>query len=316
VYKGLLLELFITFTYWFKSTWKPSLVFSRKKFAYHYNFGYKLTLSSVLNAVFNEIYSLIIARFANITLLGYYNRAKKYNNLPMKVITKTITKVTYPLLSKIKDDPDKISKVYQEILRSLFFLVTPIMASVAVVAKPLFTLVFTEKWLFAVPYFQILTLSSILLPVHSMNLNVFKVYGRTDLSLKLSIYKKGLVALAVIPFFLFGMNGLLIGIVVNSYISLFINSYYSEDMINYKLTDQLKDLFPTFCTTILSCGLGYMLLESIDESPLLIQVTLIPVLILSTYLLMNRLIGNKSYYEFLNFAQMFLNRFRESIKKR
>ena len=67
-----------------------------------------------------------------------------------------------------------------------------------VLATPLFRFLFTEKWLPAVPYFQILCLAGILYPLHSYNLNILNVKGRSDLFLKLEIIKKVLVVLTMI----------------------------------------------------------------------------------------------------------------------
>src|SRR5690606_23631184 len=48
---------------WVRTRWFPSFVFDVKKLKYHFNFGYKLTLSGLLNTVFNNIYNLVIGKY-------------------------------------------------------------------------------------------------------------------------------------------------------------------------------------------------------------------------------------------------------------
>ena len=113
--------------------------------------------------------------------LGYYERAKTFNTYPSSVLTNVIGKVTYPMLAKIQEDKKRVAKIYRDILQLTFFIIAPIMLGTAAVAKPLFLLILGEAWLPAVPFFQILSIAFMLYPIHAFNINVLKVYGRSDL---------------------------------------------------------------------------------------------------------------------------------------
>ena len=114
----------------------------------------------------------------------------------------------------------------------------------AVLAEPLFRFLFTEKWLPAVPYFQILCLNGILYPIHSYNLQILTVKGRSDLFLKLEVIKKIITLLALVVSFQFGIFGLLYGSVITSIICFFINTHYSGKFLHYSSWEQMKDLLP------------------------------------------------------------------------
>jgi O-antigen/teichoic acid export membrane protein len=115
----------------------------------------------------------------------------------------------------------------------------------AALAEPLFRFLFTEKWLPAVPYFQILCWSGILYPIHAYNLNILKVKGRSDLFLKLEIIKKTMIVVIIGFSISFGIYGLLYGGIIVSVLAFFINTYYSGKFINYTSWHQIKDIFPT-----------------------------------------------------------------------
>src|SRR5690606_15487123 len=123
-----------------------------------------------------------------------------------------------------------------------------------VMAEPLFRFLFTEKWLPAVPYFQVLCLVGILYPVHSYNLNVLKVKGRSDLFLKLEVIKKillvGIIAVSV----RYGIMGLIWGQLVGSIMAFFINTYYTGKFIHYTSLQQAWDLFPILLLAFFSAA--------------------------------------------------------------
>jgi O-antigen/teichoic acid export membrane protein len=76
-------------------------------------------------------------------------------------------------------------------------------------AKPLFLILFGDIWLPAVPFFQVLCFTGILYPIHSYNLNILNVFGRSDLFLRLEIIKKFQVLVLIGVAFQFGVLGLI-----------------------------------------------------------------------------------------------------------
>lgn len=231
---------------WFFSHWKPTLCFSKEKMKYHYGFGYKLMLSGLLYTFFENIYNIVIGKFYSVQSLGHFERARTFNNYPISIITSVIGNVTYPLLAKIQDEPDKISKVYKQLIQVSFAISAPLMLGAAAIAKPLFELVLGKEWIPAIFYFQIICLGSMLLPIHSFNLNILKVYGKTNLLLKLEVYKKITIVLGILISMPFGLIGLIWSSVFVSFIYLIINTHYSKDLINYKTKDQVLDMIPIF----------------------------------------------------------------------
>ncbi|TVZ26049.1 O-antigen/teichoic acid export membrane protein [Gillisia sp. Hel_I_86] len=259
---------------WIFSTWKPTLYFSKEKMKYHYGFGYKLMLSGLLNTVFDNIYNIVIGRYYTVQSVGYFERARTFNLYPVSTLTSIISRVTYPLLAKIQDEKERISKVYKQLLQFSFFITAPLMLGAAAIAAPLFELVLGEQWMPAVTFFQILCLSSIFIPIHSFNLNVLKVFGRSDLFLRLEIYKKLTVVIAIAISLPFGVIGLVWSSVATSFIALLINTYYSQDLINYKTGRQLLDMLPTFLIAGLVAVLMFVLVYKLKSYSLWLQIIL------------------------------------------
>lgn len=246
VYYYLLQQIVSTIQYWFYSKWRPVFLFDKEKFNYHFNFGYKLSLSSLLDSFFTNLYTVVIGKYFLPLTLGYYNQADNLKQIPVANISSALTQVVFPLLSKLSHDNVKLKEVYRMIMKLIIFVLSPILLLSIIIATPLFRFVLTEKWLPSVPYFQVLAIAGILYPIHVYNLNILKVKGRTDLILKLQLIKKVLFVLVLIISVSFGMMGIVWGQVIYSVLALFINSYYTEKLLDYKISSQILDLLPAF----------------------------------------------------------------------
>lgn len=124
------------------------------------------------------------------------------------------------------------------------------MLGLAAVAKPLILILIGEKWLPAVYFLQIICFSGMLFPLHAINLNILQVKGRSDLFLKLEIIKKIIAMGPIVVGIFYGIEYMLWGDVLTSFIAYFLNSYYSAGLINYSTREQIKDILPTFLTSL------------------------------------------------------------------
>jgi O-antigen/teichoic acid export membrane protein len=244
-----------TIQLWFWAKWTPIWAFSKVKFKQHFNFGFKLMLSSLLDIAFSNAYAIIIGKFFAPAQVGYFSRADTLQQLPVQNISTVLGSVTFPLFAKIQDDDIRLRMVYKKIMQMVVFIVSPTVIIMAFLAEPLFRFLFTEKWLPAVPYFQILCVNGILFPIHQYNLTILKVKGYSNLFLKLEIIKKVIIVIIVTISFQFGIFGLLYGSVVASILLFFINTHYSGKFLNYTAWAQIKDLLPIIFTALIA-GVG------------------------------------------------------------
>jgi O-antigen/teichoic acid export membrane protein len=229
---------------WFQVKWRPSFILDWNRLKCHFNFGYKLTLSGIIDTLYSNIYYIIIGKYFSIAQLGFYIRAQSLRQLPVSNISSALNQVTYPLFSSIQNDNVRLKNVYKRLMQQVLYWIAPILVIAGVLGEPLFRFLMTEKWLPAVPYFQILCLGGIMYPLHAYNLNILNVKGRSDLFLKLEIVKKALITIGFLIAIPFGIYGLLWMQFVLTILAFFINTYFSGIMINYSMLEQVKDVLP------------------------------------------------------------------------
>ncbi|MEP0133072.1 MAG: lipopolysaccharide biosynthesis protein [Eudoraea sp.] len=292
-------QIILSLLLWITGSWKPGLNFSKEKLIYHYNFGYKLMLSGLLGVVFANSYNIIIGKFFPVQTLGYYERAKRFTQYPSQTITEIVGKVTYPMLAQLQDDTPKLSIIFRSLLRIAFFVIAPLMLGLAAIAEPLFDLILGSEWLAAVPYFQILSLAAMLFPIHAFNVNVLKVYGRSDLFLKLEVFKKSFLAIGIIIGLQFGVIGLVWSSVVVSLISLLINTYYSSKLIHYTTKRQLLDMLPILLLAILTFLLMYYSVYLFIDYSNIVQIAFASLIGITFYLLINSFFKASPLYNLL-----------------
>lgn len=267
-------ELVKSVLLWLFSNWKPRFIFSKTKFKFHFKFGYKLVLSGLLDTVFKNIYNVLIGKYFSAQTLGFYERSKQFSEYPSATLTGVISKVTYPMLSQIQDDPIRLENIYRKLIRVSFFIIAPLMLGAAAIAKPLFLLALGNEWLPAVLFFQILTLAMMLYPIHAFNLNILQVFGRSELFLKLEIIKKCIITISVIIAFQFGVVGLVWSSVFTSFAALGVNMFYSSKLINYPIPKQVKDLSITFIIAIFTALLMFVMTLLLSNTLYIVQIIL------------------------------------------
>jgi len=234
-----------SFLLWSWNKWRPILVFSRKSFNEMFSFGSKLLISCLIDTIYNNIYYLIIGKYFSAQELGYYTRADHFRNLPSKNIQSIISRVSYPVLSEIQDEPFKLKEGYKKLIKSTMFITFILMAGMAAVSEPMVIALVGEKWRPSVIYLQLLCFVGALYPLHALNLNMLNVQGRSDLFLKLEIIKKFLAVPTIIIGIVWGIKVMILGMWFNSVFAYFLNSYYSGKLINYPVNEQLTDIMPS-----------------------------------------------------------------------
>ena len=257
VFQALSSNILRTILLWSYVKWKPQWLFSWKSFREMFSFGSKMLASGLLDTTYNNLYTIVIGKCFNSAALGVYSRADGLAQFPSSNITGVLQNVTFPVLSSIQNDEERLSIGYKKLLRLSAFIIFPLMVGLAAVADPFIRLVLTDKWEGTIYYLQILCFSLMWYPIHAINLNLLMAKGRSDYFLKLEVIKKiqGVIILCItVPL---GLVAMCYGRIVSSLISLVWNTYYTKKIIGYGYTQQMKDLMHILLHTLVMGAITY-----------------------------------------------------------
>lgn len=229
---------------WSVTKWYPKLIFSKKSFKNLFDFGSKITASSLLHSLYCEMTGIVIGKFYTPAALGNYSRGITLAGMPMGIVTGISGKVTFPIFSKIQNDNERLINAYRNYVSLVMLLSCFGVILLAALAKPVILLLLSEKWSGAIIFLQIYAFAVIFDPIAQLNLNLLQIKGRADLFFKLEIIKKGIaigVLFAAIPF---GVLAICFSKIVYGQISLVINTYYTGKFFGLGYWSQMKDFTP------------------------------------------------------------------------
>ena len=284
---------FNTITLWFMAKWRPKWMFSFKRLKAIYDYGWKILAVGLVDTLFSQIRSLVIAKQYSRSDLAFYNRGVNFPHFGMKLIEPTISGVLFPALSNCNDDQKLMKSITQRVIKTSTFIICGIMCFLFAIAKPLVLVLLTEKWLPCVVFLQIGCFAYLLRPLQVINTSVIRASGRSALLLKLDLLKKGIGLVLLFIAMPFGVEAIAWSYVGFNVISTLINIWPNKDILNYGFMEQLRDL-------------GENLIVGLIMGALVLSVTMMPVgyfpmLVIQcivgiiSYVLVSKLLKTESY---------------------
>ena len=240
-----------TLVLWITVKWHPKLMFSFERLKELLSFGWKLLASSLLDTGYNEMRQLIIGKMYTSESLGFYNQGEKFPKFIIGNINNSIDSVLLPAMSKEQDDRQRIKQMTRLSIMMSTFIMAPMMMGLAFVAPILIELILKEEWLPCVPFLRIFCITYMFYPIHTANLNAIKAMGRSDLFLKLEIFKKIVGTALLLSTMWFGAMAMAYSLIISSFLSQIINSYPNKELLDYKYIDQLKDILPSIIIAVI-----------------------------------------------------------------
>lgn len=235
-----------TILLWVANKWVPQLRFSSESFNELFGFGWKMMVGGVLDTVWKELYQVVVGKFYSPATLGQYTRAKQFSTLFSSNLTTVIQRVTYPVLSTIQDDKERMVAAYRKIIKTTMFVTAISMFFLGAISEPLLYCLIGPKWHEAAIYLPLICITGSTYPLHAINLNMLQVQGRSDLFLCLEVVKK-IIGIAPITICIFyGILPMLYTSILTTIIAYFLNSYYPGKILGYSSLMQIRDIAPSY----------------------------------------------------------------------
>lgn len=244
-----------TLILWITVKWRPKLMFSWKRLKGLLGFGWKMLCSALLDTVYNNLRSLLIGKVYSSADLAYYNEGKKFPSLIITNINTSIDSVLLPAMSKEQDSKEIVKRMTRRSITVSCYIMAPLMIGLSCCASSVVTVLLTEKWLPCVFFLQIFCITYMFYPIHTANLNAIMALGRSDLFLKMEIWKKTVGMILLLATMFISVKAMAYSLLVSTLTSMLINSWPNKKLLNYSFFEQIKDIFPS---TLLAVGMGFV----------------------------------------------------------
>lgn len=255
---------------WLTVKWRPRLEFSLERVKSLFSYGWKLLVSALLDVGYNNLQSLVIGKLFAPATLGFYSRGNHFPNIVITNINSSIQSVMLPSFSAEQDNRVRLKQMVRRSIVVSSFVIVPMMAGLAALAKPLVLVLLGEKWLPCVPFIQIYCFIYSFWPIHTSNLSAINAVGRSDIFLKLEIIKKtlGISVLILFVYFFRTPIGIACTGAATCIISCFINANPNKKLLDYGYFEQMRDVIPSYLLSGGMCA-GLLYLTTLAFNPFL-----------------------------------------------
>ena len=149
VFQNILMALLPALFFWFYVKWSPKMLFSWNSFKELFSFGLYIFLAHLLNKISSQIQGLLIGKIYSPSQMGYYSKASKTEYLVSNSISSIMQQVAYPLYSEAQDNKTVLVNMIRRMIMTLSYATFPCLFILLLCAKPLFILLYSDKWLFS-----------------------------------------------------------------------------------------------------------------------------------------------------------------------
>lgn len=244
--------------FWFYVKWRPLWTFSWTSFRELFGFGFYMFLANLLNVLCTRIQGLLIGKFFNPSTLGYYSKADRTESFASTTISSVINQVAYPLFAEVQNDKCKLGNMIKKLTMTLSFLTFPFLFILLLCAKPIFILLYSNRWLDSVPYFQVLCIAGLAWCLQSVPFLSIAAIGKSKTTFYWTVVKRIIgLSFIIMGLVIYGMNGLLVGVIINQWFSFFVNIGLVSKHIGYKWWEQLVDILPVTLVSVFAAIVSY-----------------------------------------------------------
>lgn len=235
---------------WAVIRWRPKKMFSLKSFSEMFMFSVKMLISGLMDAVFNNIRSLVIGKQYSSADLAYYNRGYQFPSLVMTQVDGAMTTVMFSSLSRYQQDWERGLGVLRRVMKTSLYVCTPLMFGLMAAARPLVLLLLTDKWLASVEYVRLVAILCTMWPLSAQK-HALNALGKSGVSLAVNVMGMVLAMVSLVLTFRYSISLMIVGSVVASFVTQIISGFVFQAYLGYRIKAQLADILPSFALSAL-----------------------------------------------------------------
>jgi len=153
------------------------------------SFGLPFQANSFLALFKDDLITLYLGKILGFEALGYIGWAKKWAEAPIRIIMDNISRVLFPVLSRIQNDKEKVTRLIEKILHYQTLLLAPVMIGMAMTMNIFVAIIPKyEKWLPALPLFYLFGFAAFLSSYSTPFTNLFNALGKVKISFYFMIF--------------------------------------------------------------------------------------------------------------------------------
>lgn len=284
--------------------WRPKLIFSYERMKSLLSYGWKVTATSFIGTVCNQLNGLIIGvKYAAVDL-SCSSQGEKIPSFLAKNVESTLDSVLFPVMTMFQNDTKQMKAAVRRSMKTSAYIIMPLMFGLAAVSKSIVLIILSEEWLEAVPYMKIASIQHAFGMLGVVNLQAIKALGRSDISLKLEFMKKPFYFFIIFITMQISPLAMALGTAGYAIIASVINARPNIMLLKYTLKEQLMDISVPF---MISCTM-YVVVLNIERIGMGSLITLIVQIVVGLvyYIILSKKFDTESFNYIWNIVSKFI----------
>ena len=168
--------------------WRPSLGFSLKDIRKYIEFGLYQMGERGINYFSWNLDKLLIGRLLGAEALGFYSVAYQLMLRPMQILNPVITKVAFPLFSKMQNDDSRLRNGYLQVIEVVALVSMPVYFGMYAVSDSLVPVLLGQRWIEAVAIFNVLVILGMFYSLGNPIGSLLLSKGRADIGFWYNVF--------------------------------------------------------------------------------------------------------------------------------
>jgi O-antigen/teichoic acid export membrane protein len=293
----------IGYNFYGRNLYKPKLYLKIGHLNQFLSFGLYQMGEKLISYFSTQFDTILIGKLLGVEILGLYNVAKNLVSKPSSIINPVVTKVAFPLMSKLSDNISQLKSVFLTTMRYLSFANFPVYFLIIILARPIIITLFGNDWIEVTPIVQILSLTYLLRSVGNPSGSLLLSRGKANVAFYWNLTLFVFYPISIFIGSYWGITGIAWGTLVLQVLLLYPNwKYIVYNTCNADFTEYFGVLSSPLIISSLSLIFPYLSLKYIDNNILalllggvgfiIVFILLIRILLPNTYKEINNIIFN------------------------
>lgn len=256
-----------TIVNWTFVKWRPKFVFHWGRFKELFRFGRNVFGEKLLGYFAANSDYLITGRVLGAEILGYYNFSYTFPHLAQTHITPIVTRVLFPVLSKLQDEAGRLRAGYLRSLAWITAISAPFSIGLGVTAPDLVPVVFGDQWYPVIIPMQILSALGLLNAMTSTVWTVQQAKGRPEIGVWWNLFTVPVLIGALIVSSRWGIHAVAWTMTILGSIFAISIQHITNRLIEMPWSDYLKSVGPCVAAALFM-GIIVCLLRAVAAAAL------------------------------------------------
>jgi len=260
---------------WYVSPWHPSLHIHLSPAWGMLGFSSKLLLTNLFNQLNAQVFSILLGRYYDTKMVGYYSNARKWCDMSSLTINGMISSVAQPVLAQVKDSRERYQRIFRKMLRFVSFVSFPCMFCLGLIAKEFILIVVGEKWIQSALLLSMLSVYGAFVPVATLYSNMAISQGRSGVNMFCTIALCVVIWGGLILLHSYGVNCMVIFFVLMNMLWILVWQFFAKKIVGLPFSVVWKDIFPFLFITSIAVASAYWASRGVGNNYLSILIKVV-----------------------------------------